>query len=183
MKNFIIVIISVIVVGLVSFFAISSWRRDQNTNGNQNANVSQSGQNWDSVVAAARQTESYSFGGFTFAMPVNMMKSVGEGGVTWTFPVQATDSPHITFTQPGDTAANLVNMEKTSLAPGMRVVREGTEVIHGQEWRYLEVTTNFDLNYTYWFSEHQSSVQVMYTEGLPEVMTVLEKIILSAQLQ
>lgn len=136
---------------------------------------------WDPIIAGAERTVSFSYGGFTFDIPTNMVKTVGESGTFWTFPIDLPEGPSISFSQPSDSASNMIQSRKDSFSDFEKVVTEGTETINGQTWRYLEQTTDFGINTTYWFSERQPTIQVMYTEGRPEVIEVFARIIKSAR--
>jgi len=187
-KKYIISGVAIVFLGLVVgwFSRTNFWSKKTTVTNNQNvtrASNTNSDQIWDPVIVAAQQTEVFTYGGLTFNMPINMIKSQGEGGVSWYFPVDIPDSPSITFSQPLDSAANLIQLEKSAMTPDQRIVREGSMIFHDQEWRYIELTTNLDINYTYWFSNHQPTVQVMYTQGRPDVMEIFDRVMRSAKTQ
>jgi hypothetical protein len=137
----------------------------------------------DAIVTAAKTTQPFQYGGYIFAMPTNMVQSVGEGGVSWYFSTPVKNTPLISFQQSVSPAQDLVNMEKEMLPNDQKVVREGTMEIHGQSWKYLEITSNLDINSTYWFSETQPTVEIIISHGPTQVMDIFQKIIESATVE
>lgn len=172
---------------------IKTSAEPQNPNTTLNTNISAAQQRdqeeveaaakalWDPIIAGAERTAPFSYGGFTFDIPTNMVKTVGESGTFWTFPIDLPEGPSISFSQPSGSASNMIQSRKDSFSDFEKVVSEGTETINGYVWRYLEQTTDFGINNTYWFSERQPTIQVMYTEGRPEVMELFTRIIKSAR--
>ncbi len=188
MKNFM-VIVALIVIGGGVWFGLKNFytpvtntkQKNSNANGNVSTDVSRA---WDTVVAQAVDTQDFPYSGFTFAIPKNMTKSEGAGAVSWSFPVSYPDSPSLLFMQHEfDSAVELVQSIKATLPAGQRIVREGSEQIHEQQWRYIEVTTNVGYSMTYWYSDHRPTVEIEYNQGRGDVMAILDKVVKSAVVQ
>lgn len=183
------VIAALIVIGGGVWFGLKNFNnpatnttlKNSDSNGNLSADENRT---WDTIVAQAADTQDFTYSGFSFAIPKNMTKSEGTGAVSWSFPVSYPDSPSLLFMQHEfDSAAELVQSIKATLPAGQRVVREGREQIHEQQWRYIEVTTNVGYSMTYWYSDHRPTVEIEYTHGRDDVMEVLNKVVKSAVLK
>lgn len=185
MKKFLSIGIGSVILGLIVWLVLFSQYSNRRAvmNNTTIRNLSNSSATLDAIVLAAQTTQLFQYGGFNFAVPVNMVKSFGEGGISWYFSEHIENIPLISFYQSEAAATELVKMEKDSLPSDQRIVREGSMVIHGQQWQYLEVTSNLNINYTYWFSEKQPTVQVIFSQGPSEVMEIFNRVILSATLR